>query len=49
MASYDETKNHIKMRFELTCDEGSELFVCVVVTLDTGATYQPNKENKAST
>jgi hypothetical protein len=49
LASCDETNNHIEMRFELTYNKGSELFVCVVVTLDKGATYQPNKENKAST
>jgi hypothetical protein len=36
------------MWFELTCDKDSELFVCVVVALDKGVTYQPNEE-KAST
>jgi hypothetical protein len=49
VASHDKTKNHTEMWFELTCDEGSELFVCVVVTLDKCATYWPNKDNKAST
>jgi hypothetical protein len=49
MFSSQETKNHIALQFELSYDKGSELIVCVMVTLDKGVTDQPNKENKAST
>jgi hypothetical protein len=38
------------MCFEMSYDKGSEkLFDSVAVTLDKGATDQPNKGNKAST
>jgi sulfur relay (sulfurtransferase) complex TusBCD TusD component (DsrE family) len=46
--SCHETNNHIEMWFELNYHEGSELFVCVLVTLDKGVTNQPSEENKAS-
>jgi hypothetical protein len=38
MASSHKTKNQIEMQFEMSYDKGSELFVCVVATLDKGTT-----------
>lgn len=48
MVSCHKTNNHIEMLFEWNYHEGSELFICIAVTLNEGETNQPSKENKAS-
>jgi hypothetical protein len=37
------------MLFELSYDNGTELFVCEAIALNREMSDQPNKENKAST
>jgi hypothetical protein len=43
-----ESKNLTEMLLELSCNIGTELFVCVLLILDKGVIHQPSKENKAS-
>jgi hypothetical protein len=38
MASSHETKNHTEIQFKLSYHEGSELLLCVALTLDKGVT-----------
>lgn len=48
IACSHESKNLTEMLFELSCNNGTELFVCVVLILDKGVSDQPSKGNKAS-
>jgi sulfur relay (sulfurtransferase) complex TusBCD TusD component (DsrE family) len=48
LACSHESKNLTEMLLELSYNNGTELFACVMLILDRGVTDRPSKENKAS-